>query len=99
MILSLYTDKPELPESLYQRYPSKLQMSLLPEYRENLAVARRTLASALITLKVNGSGGVYVEVPSGDQATIAFFAKLGFFDIPVLEGNAPENTMYMGRVI
>lgn len=100
-MLSFHEEKDTLPELVYRGYPSRLVLSLLPEYRDNLCLTRRLLLSTLAALKANGCHGVHVEVPGSDRSTMAFYAKLGFFDIPTDGACVPgsEDLIYMGRVV
>ena len=98
MVASFYQEATPIPDAVYQRYPASLTMSLLIPYKDDLCLARRTLLSALAPLKSQGCPGVHVEVPCNDQITLAFYAKLGFFDIP-LEAASANGVCYMGRLI
>ncbi len=89
----------QLPDEVYQRYPSLLRMSLMPECFEDPRCARHSLALAVAALKANGSRGIHVLLNKSHRYFIDYYGKLGFFEVPSPEFEASNpNTIIMGRI-
>ncbi|XP_074640311.1 protein O-GlcNAcase-like isoform X2 [Tubulanus polymorphus] len=99
IIMSLYEDKMQISDGLYQHYPSVIRMDILPERIDDPAVVKRLLACVLAALKANGSHGVHTEVSVGDRQIFDFYTRLGFFDCTGSLVPVPEDVAVLGRII
>lgn len=99
MMCGFYVTKAGLPDFMYEQYPARMTMGLLPQHILDLYLARRTMLFTLTALKAAGSKGVHVEVPKSDHTLIEFYAKLGFFHIQMDTISMEEDISYMGQTL
>lgn len=82
IICSFHNDTPSHPESLTTRHPSIIRMDMLTErVSVDDSAVRRSLASAVSALKVNGSHGMFTEINIGDHNTIEMYTKHAFYEV------------------
>jgi protein O-GlcNAcase/histone acetyltransferase len=86
-----------IPSSQSGLQPSIVHMNLIPERIIDLSAPVRLLATAVATLKVTGSTGVYTTVNSCDHANIDLFRRLGFVQLPCQSGSCKQ--IHMARII
>ncbi|XP_013414451.1 protein O-GlcNAcase isoform X2 [Lingula anatina] len=99
IISSFHNFKTNLPNTLYENFPTILKMDILPDRVDDSSVAKRMLACVLSALKANGSIGAHCEVNVGDRQMVEFYAKLGFVEAPSSDQLLSEDTFLLVRRI
>ncbi|MEU6339588.1 GNAT family N-acetyltransferase [Streptomyces sp. NPDC046977] len=79
---------PELSE-----YPAHLHIDLLPEY-QRAGFGRKLMARLLAALAARGAGAVHLGMVTANTPARAFYDRLGFHEIPVVD---PGPLTYLGR--
>ena len=77
-----------IPEGLAARYPSHLHIDLLPRLRAN-GLGRQMTKTLIAALRDQGSTGVHLHVPGGNQHAAGFYRHIGFTELPATPGELP----------
>lgn len=70
------------------RYPAHLHIDLLPEVQAQ-GLGRRLIRRLLAALRERGVPAVYLRVSSANTGARAFYARLGFSELPSSTADAP----------
>lgn len=99
MLIETFHGEPApIPDSLYNGYPSFIQLSVMERRIAGQATVRRLLQSALSLLRACGSVGVHTVIHSSHTNLLAFYLRLGFEDIKD-DKQSVEDLIVLGRKI
>lgn len=76
------------PERLAARYPSHLHIDLLPRLQAR-GLGRQMIKTLIAALRDQGSPGVHLHVPRGNQHAPGFYRRVGFTELPATPDELP----------
>jgi GNAT superfamily N-acetyltransferase len=76
------------PDMLTARYPSHLHIDLLPRLQAS-GLGRQMTKILVAALRAQGSAGVHLHVPGGNQPAAGFYRHIGFTELPATPDELP----------
>jgi ribosomal protein S18 acetylase RimI-like enzyme len=76
------------PDKLTARYPSHLHIDLLPRLQGS-GLGRQMTKTLIAALRDQGSTGVHLHVPRGNQHAAGFYRHIGFSELPATPDELP----------
>jgi ribosomal protein S18 acetylase RimI-like enzyme len=77
-----------IPDGLAARYPSHLHIDMLPRLQAS-GLGRQMTETLIAALRDQGSPGVHLHVPSGNQHAAGFYRHIGFTELPATPDELP----------
>jgi GNAT superfamily N-acetyltransferase len=77
-----------IPDGLAARYPSQLHIDLLPRLQAS-GLGRQMTTTLTAALRAQGSPGVHLHVPRGNQHAAGFYRHTGFTELLAAPGELP----------
>lgn len=76
------------PDKLTARYPSHLHIDLLPRL-QGRGLGSQMTKTLIAALRDQGSAGVHLHVPRGNQHAAGFYGHIGFTELPATPDELP----------
>ena len=77
-----------IADGLAARYPSHLHINLLPRLQAS-GLGSQMTKTLIAALRDQGSPGVHLHVPRGNQHAAGFYRHIGFTELPAAPGELP----------
>ena len=77
-----------IPDVLAARYPSHLHIDLLPRLQAS-GLGKQMTKTLIAALRDQGSPGVHLYVPGGNQHAAGFYRHIGFTELPATPDELP----------
>ena len=83
-----------IPDELAARYPSHLHINLLPRLQAS-GLGSRLTKTFIAALRGQGSRGVHLHVPHGNQHAIGFYRHIGFTELSATGAELPAAHVHL----
>ena len=81
-----------IPDELAARYPSHLHIDMLPRLQAG-GYGRQMTNTLTAALRDQGSRGVHLHVPRGNERAAGFYRHLGFTELPAAAAELPAPSL------